>query len=494
MLEINASKVLLLRVVLTMSAEKESSRSWIEKNKTRIIRISDEIWELAELGLIEFKSSKVLADELERNGFKVERGVAGMPTAFVASWGSSKPVIGILGEFDALPGLSQKKAPLKEPLHPGKPGHGCGHNIHGTSGLAAAVAVKNAMQKHRIGGTVKFFGCPAEENFNGKVFMVRDGCFSSVDAVLSHHPSDMNCATLKSCLSLDNVKFSFFGKSAHAGGSPHQGRSALDAVELMNVGVNYLREHVIQDARIHYVVEKGGEQPNIVPDYARSWYYVRAPERDQVEYLFKWVLDIAEGAARMTRTEMKHESMGGLYNLIPNKIISDRITSNMREIGVPKYDEEDLEFAKKISESIPPEMKYEEMKESKRPNWERLLDKLLDDEVPDPWGEGLVSHGSTDVADVSWQIPAVEFSTATWVLGTPGHSWQNVAQSGVGIGHKSLIFAAKVMAATGIDLLTDMGLLKRAKKEHKQRLAGKEYRNPLPSGIQPPLNIWNKSA
>jgi aminobenzoyl-glutamate utilization protein B len=477
-----------------VSTEKEFSSSWIDKNKTRIISISDEIWELAELGLIEFKSSKILADELERNGFKVERGVAGMPTAFVASWGISKPVIGIMGEFDALPGLSQKKTPSKEPLHLGKPGHGCGHNIHGTSGMAAAVAVKNVMQKHQIRGTVKFFGCPAEENFNGKVFMVRDGCFSGVDSVLSHHPGDMNCATLKSCLSLDNVKFNFFGKSAHAGASPHQGRSALDAVELMNVGVNYMREHVIQDARIHYIVEKGGEQPNIVPDYARSWYYVRAPERDQVEYLYKWVLDIAEGAARMTRTEMKHESMGGLYNLIPNKTISEKITSNMREIGVSKYDEEDLKFAKKISNSIPPEMKYEKLRESRRPNWERLLDKLLDDEVPDPWGEGLVSHGSTDVADVSWQTPAVEFSTATWVLGTPGHSWQNVAQSGVGIGQKSLIFAAKVMAATGIDLLTDTGLLKRAKKEHKQRLTGKEYKSPLPSGIQPPLNIWNTTV
>ncbi len=494
MLGLNASTILLLRVVFAVSAEKETSSSWIEKNEARIITISDKIWELAELGLIEFRSSKILADELETNGFKVERGVAGMPTAFVASWGSSKPIIGVLGEFDALPGLSQKKVPTKEPLHLGKPGHGCGHNIHGASGMAAAVAVKNAMQKHRIGGTVKFFGCPAEENFNGKVFMVREGIFSSVDAILSHHPSDMNCAALKSCLSLDNVKFSFFGRSAHAGGSPHQGRSALDAVELMNVGVNYMREHMIQDARVHYIVERGGTQPNIVPDYARSWYYVRALEREQVEYLFKWVLDIAEGAARMTRTEMRYESMGGLYNLVPNKVISEKITFNMREIGVPKYDEEDLEFAKKISASIPPEMKYEEMKESKRPNWESLLDKLLDDEIADPWGEGLVSHGSTDVADVSWQMPAVEFNTATWVLGTPGHSWQNVAQSGIGIGHKSLIFAAKVMAATGIDLLTDAELLKNAKKEHKQRLAGKEYKCPLPSGSQPPLDIWEKSV
>jgi len=479
---------------LAMSSEKEFSYSWIEKNRTRIIKISDEIWELAELGLIEFKSSALLADELEKNGFKVERGIAGMPTAFIASWGSSKPVISILGEYDALPGLSQKKVPFKETLNPGKPGHGCGHNVHGTSGMAASIAIKNTMQKHQMEGTIKFFGCPAEENFNGKVFMVRDGRFKDVDAVLSHHPGDMNCATLKSCLSLDSVKFSFFGKSAHAGGSPHQGRSALDAVELMNIGVNYLREHVIQDARLHYVIEKGGEQPNIVPDYARSWYYVRAPERDQVKYIRNWVFDIAEGAAKMTRTEMKYESMGGLYNLIPNKTIAETIISNMRDIGVPKYNDEELKFAEKISKSIPLEMKIEDLRESMRPDWKRLLDKLLDDEVPDSWGEGSVSHGSTDVADVSWQTPAVEFNTATWVLGTPGHSWQNVAQSGVGLGHKSLIFAAKVMAATGIDLLTDTGLLKKAKKEHKQRIADKKYKCPLPPEMQPPLGIWQKSV
>jgi len=476
-----------------MSPEKEFSYSWIEKNKVRTIKISDEIWELAELGLIEFKSSALLADELERNGFKVERGVAGMPTAFIASYGSSRPVIGLLGEFDALPGLSQKRVPYKEPLVPRAPGHGCGHNIHGTSGMTAALAIRYAMEKYRIEGTIKFFGCPAEENFNGKVFMVREGCFRGVDAVLSHHPSDMNCASLKSCLSINNVRFSFYGKSAHAGGSPHQGRSALDAVELMNVGANYLREHIIQDARLHYVIEKGGTQPNIVPDYAQSWYYVRAPERDQVEYIYSWVLDIAEGAAKMTRTEMKHEFMGGLYNLVPNRTIAERITSNMRAVGVPKYDEEDLQFAKKISESISSEMKLEELRESKRPGWEKLVDKLLDDDVPDPWGEGQVSHGSTDVGDVSWQTPTVEFNTATWVLGTPGHSWQNVAQSGVGIGHKSLIFAAKVMAATGIDLLIDADFLKKATEEHKQRLAGKKYKCPMPSGMKPPLDAWKKS-
>jgi len=477
-----------------MSSEKMYSFSWIEENKERIIEISDRVWELAELGLVEFGSSKLLADELEKHGFDVKRGVAGMPTAFVATWGEKKPVIGIMGEYDALPGLSQKKVPFKAPLEPGKPGHGCGHNIHGASGMAAAIALKETMKKYGIEGTVKFFGCPAEENFSGKVFMVRDGCFRDVDAVISHHPGSMNAVSLKSCLALNSVKFHFYGKASHAGGSPNQGRSALDAVELMNVGVNFLREHVIQDARIHYIIEKGGEQPNIVPSYARSWYYVRAPERDQVEFIYNWILEIAEGAAMMTRTELKHEFMGGLYNLIPNRTITELIVDNMREIGTPEYGEEEMKFAEKIAESITPEMKIEELRKSKRPGWERLIDKLIDDEVPDPWGEGEVSHGSTDVSDVSWQTPTVEFSTATWVLGTPGHSWQAVAQSGVGLGHKSLIFSAKVMAATAIDLLIDENLLNKAKKEHKQRIGDKKYEPPIPPEVKPPLDIWEKSA
>jgi len=476
-----------------MSSEKGYATSWIEDHKERIIKISDEIWRFAELGLIEHKSSALLIEELEKHGFKIERGVAGMPTAFIASYGDSKPIIAIMGEYDALPGLSQKKIPRKEPLEPGKPGHGCGHNIHGTSGMAAAIAVRYAMEKYGLKGTIRFYGCPAEENFSGKVFMVRDGYFRDVDAVISHHPSSMNGATLKSCLALNSVKFHFYGKSAHAGGSPDQGRSALDAVELMDVGVNFMREHIIQDARIHYIIEKGGNQPNIVPDYARSWYYVRAPEREQVEYIYNWVLEIAEGAAKMTRTKLRHEFIGGLYNVIPNKVISEVIVRNMREIGLPKYTDEEIRFAEEIAKSIPPEMKIEALRRSKRPGWEKLIDKLIDDEIPDPWGEGEVSHGSTDVAEVSWQTPTVEFGTATWVLGTPGHSWQVVAQSGVGLGHKSLIFAAKTMAATAIDLMMNEDLLKKAKEEHKQRLRGREYTPPIPPEMKPPLDIWEKS-
>jgi aminobenzoyl-glutamate utilization protein B len=475
-----------------MPVDRKYTFDWIENNKKLIIEISDKIWEFAELGLIEFKSSALLADELEKHGFRVERGIAGMPTAFIATWGEGETVVGIMGEYDALPGLSQKKVPWKETYEPGKPGHGCGHNIHGTSGMAAAVAAKKTMEKHNKKGTIRFFGCPAEENFAGKVYMIRDGYFDDVSAVISHHPSTMNESSLLSSLAVNSIRFNFYGKASHAGASPEQGRSALDAVELMNIGVNYLREHVIQDARIHYVIEKGGDQPNIVPPYARSWYYVRAPERDQMEFIYDWILEIAKAAAMMTRTEVKAEFIEGSYNVIPNRTISELIVKNMREIGLPKYSDEDLKFADEIAKTISSEMKIAQLKKSKRPGWERLVDKLIDDEVPDPWGEGEVSHGSTDVADVSWQAPTVEFGTATWVLGTPAHSWQAVAQNGVGIGHKSLIFAAKVMAATAIDLLTNEDALNKAREEHKQRMGNKKYRSPIPPDHKPPLDIWEK--
>jgi aminobenzoyl-glutamate utilization protein B len=475
-----------------MSSEKAYSFSWIEENRDTIIKVSDRIWELAELGLIEFESSKLLADELEKNGFTTERGVAGLPTAFIATFGDTKPVIGILGEYDALPGLSQKKLPVKESPEKGDAGHGCGHNIHGSSGMAAAIALKKAMQKYKIAGSIIFFGCPAEENFSGKVFMVRENVFSDLDVAISHHPGSMNAANLKSYLALNSYKFHFNGESAHAGSSPDQGRSALDAVELMNVGVNFLREHVIQDARIHYVIEKGGKQPNIVPPYARSWYYVRAPEREQADSISERIIEIAEGAAKMTRTMLHPEFVGGLYNVIPNRTIAETIVKNMREIGTPKYDDEDNNFAVEIAKTIPSQMKSEQLRKSNRPGWEKLTDKLIDDDICDPWGEGEVNHGSTDVADVSWQTPTMEFNTATWILGTPGHSWQAVAQSGVGIGHKSLIFAAKVLVGTAIDILTDKKLLNSIKKEYNKRIGSRKYNSPIPYNVKPPLDVWKK--
>jgi len=473
-------------------AAKQKALNWISDNESRIIEISDRIWEFAELGLQEFKSSSLLAEELRKAGFKIEMGVAGMPTAFVATYGSGRPVIGVMGEYDALPGLSQKPLPTKEPLAEGAPGHGCGHNIHGTSGMAGAIGAKMAMEANGIRGTLKFFGTPAEESASGKVFMVREGVFDDVEAVLSHHPSSMNTAGLSSSLANNSVKFHFYGVSSHAAGSPEQGRSAMDAVELMNVGVNFLREHMVQEARIHYVVEAGGDQPNVVPAYARSWYLIRAPERDQVDLIYNQVLEIARGAAIMTGTTHKVEFIKGVYNELPNRVLSELVVSNMREIGAPKYTEEEQHFAKEIAKTITPEMKRASLRKSKRPGWEKLMDTDLDQSIPDAWNEGEVSPGSTDVSDVSWKAPTMEFGTATFVLGTPGHSWQNTAQSGMGIGHKSLIFAAKTISASVVDLLTKPELLRKVTDEFERKLAVRVYKSPLPPEVKPPLDLWSK--
>ena len=468
---------------------KEKAWKWIDENKDKIIEISDKIWSYAELGLMEYKSSKLIADELEKHGFNVERGVAEMPTAFVASWGEGHPVIGVMGEYDALPGLSQEPVPYKKPIVEGAPGHGCGHNIHGTSGMAGAISIKETIEREGITGTVKFFGTPAEENYDGKVFMVRAGLFEGVDACLSHHPSQWNTARLSSSNAVNSVKFHFYGKSSHAAGSPEQGRSALDGIELMDVGINYMREHIIEKARIHYIIEAGGGQPNVVPDYARSWFYVRAPERDQVEQIYNWVLKIADGADLMAETTHKVEFLGGCYNLLPNKTLSEIVTANMREIGFIQYTSEEIEFARKIAETIPKDQKRDVLRKSNLPNWEKYLDIDIVKEVIDPWDEGMVMAGSTDVSDVSWKTPTMEFGTATFILGAPGHSWQATACSGMSIGHKSLIFAAKTIAGAGLDLMTNPELLKKAQEEFKQRMKNRVYKSPIPDDVKPPLEV-----
>lgn len=479
----------MLEVSLTL---KEVALNWISENESRIIEICDKIWEFAELGLQEFKSSSLIADEIDKHGFRIKRGVAGMPTAFVASYGSGKPVIGITDQYDALPGMSQKPIAKKEPLVPGAPGHGCGHNIHGASGMAAAIATKVAMEASKIGGTIKFFGCPAEENVGGKVFMVRDCVFDGVDAVLSHHPSTMNVASLKSCLAMNSVKFHFYGVSAHAAASPEQGRSAVDAVELMNIGVNYLREHILQEARIHYVIEDGGLQPNIVPANARSWYYIRAPKRDQVDSIYKRVLDIAKGADLMAGTTHKIGFTGGMYNKIPNRTLSELVTTNMRDIGAPTYTDEDQKFARDIAKTIGADQKRAALRKSKRPGFEKLMDVDLDTSIVDAWDEGDVIAGSSDESDVSWQTPLMMFNTAAWVLGTPYHSWQSTAQSGVGLGHKSLIFGAKTLAASVIDLLTKPNTLMKAREEFVKRTHDYVYTSPLPPGLKSPFDTWKR--
>ena len=471
---------------------KKSTYKWIEGHRERLIEISDAVWEFAELGLLEYKSAELLSGELENHGFKVTRGVGGMPTAFVGEWGEGKPVIGVMGEYDALPGISQKKSPVKEALVEGAPGHGCGHNIHGTSGLAAAIALRYALEEAVIKATIKFFGTPAEESASGKMWMVRDGVFDGVDAVLSHHPSSMNTASLASSLANNSVKFHYHGKTSHAAGSPEQGRSALDAVELMNIGVNFLREHIIQDARIHYVIEDGGGQPNVVPGYARSWYLIRAPERDQVDQIWERVLKIAKGAELMTETELEVEFIKAIYNKLPSKTLSSLVLKSMREIGTPEYTEEELQFAKDLTSSVSKEAKTEMLRKSKRPGWEELVDVVMDRSIPDPWNEGEVSHGSTDVSDVSWKAPTMEFATATWPLGAPGHSWMNVAGGAHSIGHKSLVFAAKVIASTAVDLIVEPKNLEEAWKEFNEKTMGKVYKAPVPDDAKPPLNMWDK--
>ncbi len=467
---------------------KKVANKWLDENKTCFTQISDSIWDYAELGLQETKSAQLLASEFENIGFQVKQGVAGMPTAFVATYGTQTPVIGILGEYDALSELSQKPIPNKEPILEGAPGHGCGHNIHGTSGAAAAIAVKEVMETHDLKGSIKFFGCPAEETLVGKVFMVRDGLFQDLDAVFSHHPGSMNTAPLGSSNAMNSVKFRFQGVASHAGGSPHRGRSALDAVELMNIGVNFMREHVVPEARIHYIIEQGGGAPNIVPATADSWYFVRAPLRSQVNQIYQWILEVAEGAAMMTQTKHEHRLLTGCYNLLSIPSMANLVIQNMRDIGVPKYSNDEYQFAQRIQSTIPSEIIVEALRRSKREDWRDLIGDVMDTSIPDPWGVNDVMGGSTDVGDVSWQAPTIEFSTATFALGIPGHSWQNVAMGKSSIGHKSLLFAAKTIACCTIDILTKPSLRSQVKDEWTIAKQGEEYVSPLPFHLKPPLD------
>ncbi len=464
---------------------KETAWKWIDDNENQLTSISDKIWSYAEYGLCEDKSSQLLAETLRKNGFRVQQGVAKMPTAILAEKGQGSPIIATMGEYDALPNLSNKAVPRKEALIDGGMGHGCGHNVHGTTALAATIAASESMEKHNLPGTIRFYGTPAEENFSGKMIMVNHGLFDDVDAALSHHPGDINVATLASSNVISGAYFHFYGKTSHAAGNPEAGRSALDAVELMNVGVNYLREHIIPEARIHYVIEVGGGQPNVVPDYARSHYYIRAPEQSLLEPIKKRVMKVAEGAATMTETQLKAEMSWGGYHKIPNRTLSEVVTINMRQVGPPKFTAEDYQFAAEIAKTFPHEDRETSLIKDKVPNWEKYVDQDLITDIFDAWDDGTTSPGSTDVADVSWITPTMEFTTTCNVNGAPGHSWQFTACDGSGIGHRSLIFASKTMAGAALDLLTNPTLVKNAKNEHIKRLRGREYNKN--SAIETPL-------
>jgi aminobenzoyl-glutamate utilization protein B len=468
---------------------KETAYQWVDENEKEIIEWSDKVWRFAELGLREFKTSEYLSEITENHGFMVQREVAEMPTAFVGTWSNGEgPTIGILGELDALAGISQKPVPYKEPVIEGAPGHGCGHNIYGAGAVAAGIALKTAMEENNIGGTIKVYGCPAEETLVGKIWMVRHGLFDDVDAVLAHHPSSANTASIGSSNAMNSFKVHFHGRTAHSAGDPENGISALDAVELMSNGVNFMREHIIEKARVHYIHEECGGQPNVVPAYARTWYYVRAPERAQVEEIYDWVLDIVKGANLMAKTTSELEFLTGCYNKLPNEVLSKLVVEQMREIGAPKHTEEELEFADKMAESIDIEKKMNSLQKSNRPDWQKLRDVHFDERILDDYREGMVGAGSTDVSDVSWVAPTIEFNTTCCMLGTPGHSWQYVAQNGMSIGHKGLIFSTKVHAATALELLTKPTLLQKVKDEWVKRLAGREYKSPIPLDLKPPLD------
>ena len=473
-------------------SEKQFILKWIEENENIIKDVHLKIWEYAEVGLQETKTAKLMIDILEKHGFQVTKGVAGMPTAFVATYGSGNPVIGLMGELDALPGLSNKAVPYLDPVREGDPGHGCGHNSYAATALGASLAVKEAMVKFNIPGKVICFGCPAEETLVGKVFMVRDGIFEGVDACLGHHPGSSNSVRLGGGTAMNSMKFEFYGKASHAGGSPHLGNSALDAVELMNIGVNFMREHVIQETRIHYVIEDGGHEPNVVPPYARSWYYVRAPTREYVEKYYNKILKIAEGAALMTDTTYKVKFLTGVHDGIPNKPLAEAIVANMKEIGAPEYTESELSWAKQLGESVSKEQKKSGLLRSILPNAIELLDVDINTKIYDPYGEGTVMGGSSDVADVAWNIPTQQFSTAYFVIGCPGHSWQHTAIGGTTIAQKSTIFASKIMATTTIDLLKNSELMTQVKNDWKNRMKGRKYKSPLPEDLKPPLDQLKK--
>ena len=471
-----------------MTDAKETALEWVKKNEELLVDVHQKIWELAEVGLQEIKTAKILTDILEKEGFKLEKGVAGMPSAFVATYGEGEPVIGIMGELDALPGISNKPVPRHEPLVEGGAGHGCGHNGYATTALGGALAVKTAMDKGLLKGTIKVFGCPAEETLVGKVYMVRDGIFDGLDACIGHHPSTFNGATLRSGNAMNSVKFEFFGAASHAAGSPEMGVSAMDAVELMNIGVNYMREHVVQETRIHYVVEDGGHEPNVVPPYARSWYYVRAPERELVELYYQRLLDMADGADKMVGTTHKVTFLSGVHNGMENRVLAEAAIANMRAIGAPEYTEEEEAFAAELAKSIPHEKKRIGLMKSHLPDAMQLEDVNLNTRIYDPIGAGSKGGGSSDVADVAWNVPTVQFRTVYTIVGAAGHSWQNTASNGTSIGHKSTIFASKVMAATVIDLLSKPELVHAAKDEWVRQMQGREYKSPLSADAKPPLD------
>ena len=446
----------------------------LDQNFSRYSAISDKIWQLAEPGYLENKTSEMLINELKNAGFEVKKGVGDIKTAFIASYGSGYPVIGILAEMDALPGLSQEAVPFRKPRELNAYGHACGHNLFGVGSVAAAIATKNWMEKSKIKGTIRLIGTPAEEGAGGgKTYLVKEGVFKDVDAVLHWHPGDNNNASPNSSLAYRVANFSFEGLAAHASASPEKGRSALDAVEAMDYMVNLMREHISPETRIHYVIKNGGLTSNIVPDHAMVEYTVRNPTAKGLEETWQRIIKTAEAAALGTETKMSFEILAGLYNLLPNETLAKEMQNSLEKIGGVKYTAEEIDFAEKIRATV---------------NAQSLASVSAAQEVK-PYISGLSFPASTDVGDVSWVVPTAGLSTATWVTGIPAHSWQAVACNGMSIGHKGMMNAAKTIALTAQNLFKNTSVIEQSKEELYQRRGSKifEYKS-LAGDRKPPLD------
>ena len=438
-----------------------------------VAEMSSKLWDFAEVALEETRSAAYLAGVLEAEGFAVERGVAGMPTAFLASWegGGDGPILGVLAEYDALPQVGNAAVPRLQAREDGETqGHGCGHNLFGAASVAAAIAVKRMMEEHGAPGTVRLYGTPAEETVVGKVYMARDGLFDDLDAAIVWHPGQRTAVSNSRARALNNFEVTFRGQAAHGAADPWNGRSALDAVELMNHGVNMMREHVEPSARIHYVIPNAGEVPNVVPAHARAWYYVRDTTRTAVEENYEWILDIAAGAAQMTRTEHEVFLVTGVHTYTLVRPLQEAMQANLERVGPPPFDEADHEFARELQRFL--EVEASGLSEAIVP--------LAAAPLP-------AGGGSSDVAEVSYIAPTVEFSVATAGEHLPWHSWAITASHGTAGAWKGAQVAAKALALMGAELLLDTDLLRRAKEAHAAETGGRPYQSPIPTGQAVPL-------
>ena len=473
---------------------KEELLQHLENKYDQMAAVSAAVWSTPELGFVEHESIKPLVKTLEEEGFKVEIGVAEIPTAFVGTWGEGKPVIGFLGEFDALPGLSQVAGQVEhEAIVENGNGHGCGHNALGTGCLAAAIGLKDYLKANNLKGTVKYFGCPGEESGAGKVFMAREGVFDDTDIALAWHPADHNVVSCRSNLADTNYHFKFKGKPAHAAGAPELGRSALDACELMNVGVNYLREHMRDQARIHYAyVNAGCSAPNVVHDEAIINYEIRSPKIEDAVALAKRVIKVAEGAALMTETELEIIEKESMCNVIPVESLCKVMHESMLEVGAPKFTAEDYKLAEEFRVGLTEEEKcgnyyrfskalgVKDLEHAKELSKKGLADQFL----PFKFDGESVASGSSDVGDVSYVTPTASVRIASWSLGVQAHTKESTAQSNSALSHKGLLCAGKIMALTAVKLVEDPSLVAKAKAEHKL-LVPNGYTCPISKNIKP---------